>query len=114
MDGPCYNCGSTKDLEVHHVKKLSNSNKFSSPMKAIMSKLNRKQIVLCKKCHKDIHSGKYDGKSIKKYNNKNIYNKNGQKYSHKTNKKVLSCTKRQYMKKNYKSNVCQIKTKIFN
>lgn len=65
MQGPCYNCGSNKDLEVHHVKKLSSDKRrFSSNYKKLNSILNRKQVVLCRKCHNDIHSNKYFGKKL--------------------------------------------------
>lgn len=30
-----------------------------------MSAINRKQIVLCANCHKDVHSGKYDGMALR-------------------------------------------------
>lgn len=31
---------------------------------ALMSKLNRKQIPVCTKCHRKIHDGKYDGMKL--------------------------------------------------
>jgi hypothetical protein len=57
-----------------------------------MSKLSRKQIVLCKKCHKDIHNGKYDGKSYKLKQNK----------GNNVNIKIFNNTKRKYGKKPFK------------
>jgi len=60
-DEPCYNCGSTENVEAHHVKKLSNLNPKLSATDALMAKMKRKQIALCVKCHNLVHSGKYDG-----------------------------------------------------
>lgn len=60
MQGPCVACGVTTNIEIHHVRKLSKKADTKSPMQQIMSKLNRKQVAVCKECHKDIHSGIYD------------------------------------------------------
>lgn len=60
MEGPCVGCSSTSNIEVHHVKKLSNTVKAKNSVHKIMSKLGRKQVPLCTKCHKDIHSGIFD------------------------------------------------------
>lgn len=57
-----------------------------------MSKLSRKQIVFCKKCHKDIHYGKYDSKSYKVKQSKGIH----------VNIKIFNDTKRRYVIKPFK------------
>jgi hypothetical protein len=44
------------------VRIRSNKSDFLSDM---MSKMNRKQVPLCKSCHFDVHSGLYDGKSFR-------------------------------------------------
>jgi group II intron reverse transcriptase/maturase len=62
MQGPCVCCGSTANLQVHHVKKLSRLNKSKPGISTIMATLGRKQVPVCKKCHHDIHSGRYDKK----------------------------------------------------
>ena len=62
----CLICGSEGSIEMHHVKHLRKENKDKAPgLIAIMSKMNRKQIPVCKTCHKNIHDGKYDGPSLK-------------------------------------------------
>jgi predicted HNH restriction endonuclease len=33
----------------------------------MMSAINRKQVPLCRDCHNLVHSGKYDGMSLKHY-----------------------------------------------
>jgi hypothetical protein len=61
-----------KDIEVRHVtalqqvihgyfvESIKSKNKSLRGSSKIEPALNRKQIPLCKKCHKDIHSGTYD------------------------------------------------------
>lgn len=60
MQGPCVGCGAINNIEIHHVKKLSKTIKAKNPVHKIMSILGRKQVPVCKKCHKDIHSGTYN------------------------------------------------------
>jgi len=60
MQGPCVGCGATNTIEIHHVEKFSKTIKAKNPIHKIMSKLGRKQVPVCRKCHKDIHSGTYD------------------------------------------------------
>ena len=62
MEGPCVSCGSTSNIEIHHVKKLSKKIKSQNSIHQIMSKLGRKQVPVCEKCHKNIHSGTFDKK----------------------------------------------------
>lgn len=67
MQGPCVDCGATNTIEIHHVEKFSKTIKAKNPIHKIMSKLGRKQVPVCRKCHKDIHSGTYDkNKSLRK------------------------------------------------
>lgn len=49
---------------MHHIKKLKAADPRSN--KAQMSAMGRTQIPVCKSCHRKIHKGVYDGKSIKK------------------------------------------------
>ena len=67
MQGPCIGCGAASSIEIHHVKKFSKIVKVKNPFHIIMLKLRRKQLPVCKKCHKDIHNEIYDkNKSIRK------------------------------------------------
>ena len=54
MQGPCVGSSETNNIEIHHVEKLSKTVKAKNPIHRIMSKLGRKQVSVCKKCHKDI------------------------------------------------------------
>jgi len=61
---PCIICGNENEIEMHHLKHIRKSNAKLSGFSLIMSKLNRKQIPVCKDCHHKIHTGKYDGLSL--------------------------------------------------
>ena len=63
----CELCGSQDRIEVHHIKKLTTLKRKSSTklnwQKRMMAR-NRKSLIVCQKCHNDIHHGKYDGKKL--------------------------------------------------
>lgn len=58
----CEVCGSGQDVEVHHVRKLSDLTARRSrerPLHVqIMSARRRKTLVLCRSCHDDLHAGR--------------------------------------------------------
>lgn len=58
----CEVCGSSENVEVHHVRKLSNlkmEGRKEKPLHVrIMSARRRKTLVLCRRCHRDLHAGK--------------------------------------------------------
>ncbi len=55
----CELCGSMDGCEVHHVRKLANLNKPGQREKPLwvkrMAARRRKTLVVCRKCHEDIH-----------------------------------------------------------
>jgi predicted HNH restriction endonuclease len=55
-------------VEVHHVRKLADIDRPGRRPKAdlekIMSARKRKTLVVCGRCHDDIHAGRYDGHSL--------------------------------------------------
>lgn len=67
----CELCGSKDRIAVHHVRKLADIKKKylgrkSSPDWAkFMLARNRKTVVVCHKCHVEIHAGNYDGIKVK-------------------------------------------------
>lgn len=61
---PCIVCGSEDKIEMHHIKHIRKTNTKLSGFSLLMSKLNRKQIPVCRPCHNKIHEGKYDGLGI--------------------------------------------------
>jgi group II intron reverse transcriptase/maturase len=58
----CENCGSHDNIEVHHVRKLADLLKRGRKEKPhwvrIMIARQRKTLVLCRKCHVDLHAGR--------------------------------------------------------
>jgi len=57
----CELCGSTQDIEVHHIRKLAalkRPGRTERPAWVIrMSALRRKTLVTCRRCHTAIHQG---------------------------------------------------------
>lgn len=57
----CELCGSRENIEVHHVRKLADLKTKGRPEKPvwvqIMATRNRKTLVVCKRCHNNIHHG---------------------------------------------------------
>ena len=58
----CEVCGSTKSIQVHHIRKLSDLNvkgrKAKPNWMKIMAARRRKTLVVCRDCHCDIHAGR--------------------------------------------------------
>jgi hypothetical protein len=61
----CASCGSTKDLEMHHLKHIRTINIKLNPFNQKLARINRKQVLLCKRCHTKVHKGEYKGMSLK-------------------------------------------------
>jgi group II intron reverse transcriptase/maturase len=61
----CELCGAHQDIEVHHIRKLTDLKRKSG--RAIpewvkrMAERRRKTLVVCRACHWKIHTGTYDG-----------------------------------------------------
>lgn len=66
----CELCGKTENVEVHHVRKLADlkkqwANSQHIPVWVIqMREMNRKTLVVCRVCHRNIHNGTYDGAKV--------------------------------------------------
>lgn len=62
---PCAICDSDEyPVEMHHVKHVRKQGFRYKGFAQQMALLNRKQIPLCKNCHKKVHAGLYDGPSL--------------------------------------------------
>jgi group II intron reverse transcriptase/maturase len=62
---PCAICYSVEvPIEMHHVKHVRKQGFRYKGFHEQMALLNRKQIPLCRNCHKKVHSGLYDGPSL--------------------------------------------------
>lgn len=57
----CELCGSTENIEVHHIRKLADLKKKGQAevpkWVQIMSARKRKTLVVCRECHVAIHNG---------------------------------------------------------
>lgn len=72
MSNKCELCDNKENIEVHHIRKISDlkkklkGKKEAPEWKKQMCAMNRKTLVVCRKCHVMIHSGKYDGEKLTK------------------------------------------------
>nr|YP_010833255.1 hypothetical protein QLP03_mgp066 [Agaricus bitorquis]WFG54002.1 hypothetical protein [Agaricus bitorquis] len=62
----CRKCGSVENVEMHHVRKLSDLNPKISEIDRIMVKARRKQVPLCRACHLEHHKKESPWKSSQK------------------------------------------------
>jgi group II intron reverse transcriptase/maturase len=63
----CCICGATDNIEMHHMNSLKNikqSKKEKQPFSVILKQLNRKQIPVCRECHRAITNGEYHGMKL--------------------------------------------------
>jgi group II intron reverse transcriptase/maturase len=58
---PCCICGSTQQVEMHHVRHIRKIGQKTKGFTTVLQALNRKQIPTCRPCHLKIHRGDYDG-----------------------------------------------------
>lgn len=56
----CCICGETQDIALHHLNSVKNLQKHKNKHQIIRSTLNRIQIPVCEKCHKDITYGRFN------------------------------------------------------
>jgi hypothetical protein len=60
----CAICGNDSQVEMHHVRHIRKRGQHVQGFTLYLAAINRKQIPVCKQCHRDIHNGKYDGQSL--------------------------------------------------
>lgn len=63
LNSPCKICGSTINVEMHHINPIKNI-KQKDFLNTQKSKLNRRQIPVCQSCHNKIHKGEYNGPKL--------------------------------------------------
>lgn len=70
----CEYCGSKEQVEVHHIRKLKDLDKYTGKEKPEwvkrMAARKRKTLVLCRKCHVDLHAGRPLTRKLVKNTNK--------------------------------------------
>jgi len=58
----CCVCNADQQVVMHHVRHIRKmTNKHAKGFTRVMAALNRKQIPVCRECHRRIHNGSYDG-----------------------------------------------------
>jgi group II intron reverse transcriptase/maturase len=66
----CELCGSTENINVHHIRKLKDltrryAGRPNPPQWVVrMIERRRKTLVVCRQCHRTIHAGTYDGPKL--------------------------------------------------
>lgn len=62
LAGRCESCDAAENLQVHHIRKLADLNKPGRRpppgWKHLMATRRRKTLVICRRCHEDIHAGR--------------------------------------------------------
>ena len=64
LNRKCLICERKDNIEMHHVRHVRKNGARYGGFRKEMSLLNRKQIPLCKKCHRKVHEGLYDGMKL--------------------------------------------------
>ncbi|MCY3558437.1 MAG: reverse transcriptase domain-containing protein [Chloroflexi bacterium] len=63
----CELCGSTEDVQVHHIRALRDLNvkgqRAKPQWKQVMAMRRRKTLIVCRRCHNDIHAGRQQPQS---------------------------------------------------
>jgi group II intron reverse transcriptase/maturase len=64
----CELCGATNNIEVHHIRKLADLERYGQTnlpqWVRQMATRRRKTLVVCRSCHHDIQYGRYDGPKL--------------------------------------------------
>ena len=60
----CAICNSSGPIEMHHVRHIRKRGQKLKGFSLYLAAINRKQVPVCRNCHRDIHNGKYDGTSL--------------------------------------------------
>jgi|GEM_PF-1303972 len=77
----CCICQSQDNIEMHHVKHIKRKGHRYKGFDIVLGYVNRRQIPVCFKCHRDIHYGTYDGVSPKVLADQIMLNLGIKKYS---------------------------------
>ena len=65
LDKPCCVCGTDQNVEMHHIRHLQkNTPGRNNRLKRLFLQIKKKQIPVCRACHKIIHDGEYDGRKL--------------------------------------------------
>lgn len=62
----CEICGSTEQIEVHHIHAMKDVQTKDAGWAQLMAAMRRKTLVVCRSCHTKIHNGLYDNVKLAK------------------------------------------------
>lgn len=65
MRNVCEICGSTNDIQIHHIHHMKDVQNDKSIFSKKMIAMNRKTLAVCKDCHWKIHNGSYDDRKLR-------------------------------------------------
>jgi hypothetical protein len=61
----CELCGSQEQVQVHHIRALKDLQRKGQTERpawvSVMAARRRKTLIVCQRCHADIHAGRADG-----------------------------------------------------
>jgi group II intron reverse transcriptase/maturase len=60
----CVVCDSSIGIEMHHVRHIRKRGETVQGFSLYLASINRKQVPVCHKCHREIHNGRYDGAGL--------------------------------------------------
>lgn len=65
LDKPCCVCGSDQEIEMHHIGHLrKEAPRSNNRLKRLFLQMKRKQIPVCKPCHRAIPEKRRDGRKL--------------------------------------------------
>jgi group II intron reverse transcriptase/maturase len=64
LQNACVICHSRDRVEMHHVRHIRKRGEHIQGFTLYLAAINRKQVPVCRQCHRDIHNGRYDGASL--------------------------------------------------
>jgi group II intron reverse transcriptase/maturase len=64
LQNACVICHSRVRVEMHHVRHIRKRGEHIQGFTLYLAAINRKQVPVCRQCHRDIHNGRYDGTSL--------------------------------------------------
>jgi len=66
FDEPCVICGTTENIEIHHIKSVKNVRANTRTYAQWIGSFNRKSMPLCKEHHIMLHAGKLSKEDVRK------------------------------------------------
>jgi group II intron reverse transcriptase/maturase len=72
LEHECAVCGSEDGVQMHHLRHVRKIGQQVTGFNRVLAAVRRKQIPVCRTCHRKIHGGEYDGVRLKDLFNPNF------------------------------------------